>query len=274
MNSVDASVCERVKNSPSSHEPIPALSPQIASTAVFVQGLKLGLMRSDVLSADYDFGRASLIALDHPESIQSHLEEGSDFLPALIKETAQPQSPKLDSMRESKGIGENMRLHEQGRTAEAVAILRGQSPDVLVRRILVPKFYRSEEEISDWRERLAIAIREFAQCRFDPQQGFDAIQFLQTFEIPYQQMNDRELLSELGEVLVNKIASKAMPQLSVPISGTKRREQIKVGYISRNLSASNGGSWALGWLKNHAADIETHAFFLGKTPDGITRKFK
>jgi predicted O-linked N-acetylglucosamine transferase (SPINDLY family) len=97
---------------------------------------------------------------------------------------------------------------------------------------------------------------------------------LETFEIAYQQLDDRALMSELGDILVNNFAAKAFPEYSRPIEKRRASGKLRLGYISRNLSASNGGSWALGWLKNHGEDIETSAFFLGQRLDETTSEFK
>src|SRR6202042_3454456 len=40
-----------------------------------------------------------------------------------------------------------------------------------------------------------------------------------------------------------------------------------------NLTLSNGGSWARGWIRNHAPEIEKYAFFLGDSPDSVTQEF-
>ena len=275
VNSLKVSVCERKSLDPEKSEPIPAIALQFRASTVFQAGLKQGMAKQTINSQSFDFGRALRIALVDAGALERSLSDGHVFLPAYAEAVTETEEKKIfDRETMDFGISEQIRLYQQGDTSAALAALKGSSPAVLIRRVLVPRFYSSEDELFDWRERVGAAIKELGSSRIDPLEGYKAMRGMETFEIGYQQLDDLALMSELGDILVNKFAAKAFPEHSRPLEKRKASGKLRLGYISRNLSASNGGSWALGWLRNHGEDIETYALFLGQRLDEVTSEFK
>ncbi|HEY3782278.1 MAG TPA: YkgJ family cysteine cluster protein [Fimbriimonadaceae bacterium] len=274
VNSLDVNVCIRKAADPYNSEPIPAIPLQLAASGVFQSGLKQGMAKAAINFESFDFGRALAIALEDPDTLPRSLRDGHVFLPAYAKTTTETEEKTIyDQETMALGIAEQIRLYQEGDTVAANAALKGSSPAVLIRKILAPRFYASEDEMFEWRARVSLAIEELGSRQIDPREGYEAMRGLETFEIAYQQLDDRALMSDLGDILVNKFAAKVFPQHSRPIEKRKASGKLKLGYISRNLSASNGGSWALGWLQNHGDDIETNAFFLGQRVDEVTSEF-
>jgi predicted O-linked N-acetylglucosamine transferase (SPINDLY family) len=234
-----------------------------------------------------DFARALRIALTQPDAVDRHFARLNPFSPAVGRreETVspnpgtEPQYPQYSPGEEPVGACDPSDLFshfekaERGDAAGAVALLTGKHPVNLLRRILVPPTYRDEEEVLAWREHVRKAIQNLAEAAFDPREAYDALFALRTFEIAYQQFNDREILSNLGQILCHKIIGSAVPDLAAPIERRRVQGKLKLGYISENIRLHNGAYWALGWLRNHAEDIETSVICLRNQPGVRTEDF-
>ncbi len=288
VNSLDASVCEQQKLHPE-REIIPPRTPgQMEMARAAVQGVGDGLSKFAPGAARVDFARALGIALYQPGAIEEHFQGKNPFNPALVSYpvSKRPRLAGKELFDAKYGPGDepvgrctptdlvtHFELFIEGDALGAVQALNGEHPVNLMRRIMVPMLYRSEDEVQWWREHVQRSVRELGEAKFDPREAYDALHALGTFEIAYQQYNDKDVLSELGQIVCHRITGKALPDLCRPLEPRHRGGKIKVGYISENLSFSNGGSWALGWIQNHSEDIETWAISLSERPDYRTKQF-
>jgi Fe-S-cluster containining protein len=287
IHSLDAAVCEAIKLKPETLLSRPSVPNENELHDAFSKGSEKGLRRVGLGTGKIDFARAMAVAVDEPDSIAKLFQGDNRFTPAAVRQPA-AKIPRIagithyekyapgESPKGRIGTGD-LTLHYEklydGDWNGAIAALDTQHPVRLIRKIFVPPLYRSEDEIASWRHRFERAIDELKEAAFDPREAFDALQAISTFELAYQQCNDREILSRLGDCLVGRITSQAFPDLSDPIERSRQQGKLKVGYISENLTISNGGSWARGWLNNHGPDIERYVFCLSDAPDAVTSRF-
>lgn len=285
MHSTDAEACKRIMEGENVARPEILGESELNEAAQ--RGVNEAMRRIGLGIGTIDFARAMAIAVEDSSAISRLFAGSNPFTPAVSR-PAPPTLPKVarqtfyahyapgEEPRGRIGVGD-LALHysllNAGDMEGALAALKTDHPVKYLRQILVPTLYQTEDEIASWRERCREAIDQLAAAEFDPREAFDALQALSTFEIAYQQRNDRELLSSLGQVLHDKITARALPDLVRPIERKPRTGKLKVGYISENLTVSNGGSWARGWLKNHGPDIERYVFCLSDTPDAVTSRF-
>jgi hypothetical protein len=289
VNSLDASPCERQKNHPEEEVTPPRVFGQLEMARGAISGVIEGLARFGPNVGTLDFGRALSIALSQPGAIDDEFKLKNPFNPAqaLPNISAKPKMVLGDAFYPVYGDGdepvgrcqpadleEHARLFVEGDTLGAVNVLTGTHPVNLMRRIVAPMLYRNEDEVDFWRDHFSQAVRALGEAKFDPREAYDALQVLATFELAYQQHNDRDILTQLGQTVVSRITSQALPELCRPVAPRKRDGKLRVGYISENLTYSNGGSWALGWLRNHAPDVETTCICLSDRPDFRTQQFK
>jgi len=289
VNSLDVSECERQKLHPELEIAPPRTAGQMELTRESIRGVLQGLSMCSPDAGILDFARALRIALQRPDAFEKHLARQNPFNPAraLPSVTEQPRVEGAKAFYPAYKPGEepagscvaadlihHFELYVKGDTAGAIRELTGHHPINLLRKVILPHVYRSEDEISFWREHLIKVIGELEEAEFDPREAYDGLQALNTFEIAYQQYNDRDVLSRLGRVVCERITGRALPDLCQPIERRRAHGKIKVGYISENLTFSNGGSWALGWLKNHGEDVETTAICLSDSPDLRTQQFR
>lgn len=287
MNSLDVHACKVRRFDAESLLPLPMAPMQLDFARAANSGLRASFGQKNIFPDDLDVARAVAIALEEPDPIQQHLERGHVFTPAMLRASAAASSTVSDTSFRTYGaaeepvgrmelgpLREHLQLSAIGHTRDAIAKLDVQHPASLIRNLLVPPFYSSENEIDEWRERFGAAVTELETAEFDPREGFDALEVLQVFELAYAQRDDRELMSRLGDVLVSKITAKALPDLCEPMETRPRSGRLKVGYISANLSGSNGGYWLLGWIRNHCKEIESYALYLGSQADDVTLEFR
>ncbi len=135
-------------------------------------------------------------------------------------------------------------------------------------RMQTPMAYKDSTEIERWRARLEDSFDQFRERQFDLRDKFDAVAAYNPLSISYQQKDDLDLLSRIGDYLTDEIAAKVLPDLCAPMSKRKSDGRLRIGYIGNGLDKSSGGYWATGWLKNHAKDVETFVFYLnpGRVP--------
>ena len=286
-NSLDAGSCERDKLHPEEQVLIPEVPGQTRLYLSARTGVRRALNMAAIPNWELDFGRALAIALEAPEAAYDHLHHSQIFAPAIPMVEQPMKTPNVEARFKRYGPGEEpygdmdtMPLHKhfalalRNETEAALKELNFDHPIALIRHMILPSLYRSEEEIDLWRGRFSGAIDELGRANYDPREAFDALPSLETFRLPYHMRNDREILSRLGDVLVSRIAQRVLPDLCLPIDPRPRQGKLKVGYIGGNLNMNNGGNWSLGWLKNHGEDIETHAIYLRGLRDSTTLKFQ
>jgi len=287
VHSLDVETCQRIETEPTAGVARPGVTGEADFTNAAYGGVNEGMRRCGLATGTLDFARAMAIAVEEPTAINRLFMGENLFTPAVSRQPT-PKLPRLarstfyhryapgEEPKGKIGVGD-LALHYErlydGDFEGALSVLTGDHPVNLIRRILVPSLYRTEDEVRYWRERCSESIAELGAADFDPREAFDALQALSTFEIAYQQNNDRDLLSQLGQVLVDKITARALPDLVEPLERRRRSGPLKVGYISENLTISNGGSWARGWLKNHGPEVERYVFCLSDNPDAVTSRF-
>jgi Fe-S-cluster containining protein len=289
-NSFDAQACEQSKDRPEALVGVPS-SPKVDGLSSATQhALNDALGRVGVVNVPHDFGRALKIALEEPEAVTQWLAGGLDFLPAVAKSSPQepqpppPANPIHRSYRPNEEPTGHLDLSglmlpeylamTKGDSLAALKASKGSHPADLFFRARVPITYRSEDEVLDWRAHFEKSIRELLVAKFDAKQAYDGLVAFRSHELIYQQFNNRDLLALAGDLLCNKVAARALPELCRPIDGPRRPGPIRVGYISANLRASSAAPWALGWLKNQSKDFETFAIHLGDFEDQVSLEFQ
>lgn len=293
MTSIDRGACEKIAKGEAGPETRPALKAQLDLASAARTGLRLGLMFEYADSAMLDFAMAASIAMDNPQVGEMLLAGEDPFVAARIPYDLEPFdvgeiSVRFKPMISQKAHGrqsgnlprEIIEQHRQfvefsameGDFKSAVNAFSGPNAAHLMARMDVPRVARSEEEIEDSRHAFVQAMWDFKAAAFPPSEAFDALSIHQTMSLTYQGLDDLKIMGEHGK-LVADIARRALPEFrSAP--KRKRGGKLRVGYLSANLNRSNGGHWALGWLKNHGPDIETFCFLVGWRSDGITAQFK
>jgi Fe-S-cluster containining protein len=278
LNSLDVSACEKWRDRADEQVPIPAVRGQMESAIAASLGLAAGLAKAGVFNRFFDLGRAIAILNADRDAVEHHFKGDLVLTPALVvgeeRGKAIPELTGLiDSPQARLEVDHHYRLCTIDKVDEARGVLKSDHPASWIRRLTLPSFYESEEEIERWRDRFSTTLERMTQMELDPVSTYRAIPLVQTFELAYHQRNDKELLCQFGDFLVDQIALKVAPDLVEPITSVRKPGPLRVGYIGCNLSGSNGGYWSLGWLKNHTPDFETFAFFLRDTGDTVTAEF-
>jgi Fe-S-cluster containining protein len=285
--SPDAGICEKAKLQPQSTG-FPVLPDRMQIAQSVWAGLEQGLNENSRDSNIYDFGRALRIAVENPSAMDTWLEDGSGFGPALIPpprvdprpSPASPPHPTYGADEEPlgkfdvTGLMLSQYLTRQGSFKEALSSANGSHPAYRLWKVRVPFTYASEDEVLEWREYFSKALDEFAASKFDPKEAYDALASFCPHELVYQQFNNRDLLTRLGDLLCNQIAAPALPDLTQPIDKLRPPGKLRIGYISRNLRNSSCAPWGLGWLVNQSDDFETYAFHIGEAEDQVSARFK
>jgi Fe-S-cluster containining protein len=289
VNSLDASVCEQQKLHPELDIAPPRTEGQMELARDAIRGTIEGLAQASPNIGMLDFARALSIALSQPTALDEHFSGENPFNPAkaLPGISGRPKLADNPPFYANYGPGDepvgrcspsdllpHYEFYIKGDTTRAIETLTGRHPVNLIRKITVPLLYRSEDEVQFWRKHVERAIDELGQAEFDPREAYDALEALSTLEIAYQQGDDKAMVSKLGQIICNRITGRAVPDLCEPLEPQKHSGRIKVGYITENLTFNNGGSWALGWLRNHGEDIETTAICLSDKTDTRTAQFR
>ncbi len=157
---------------------------------------------------------------------------------------------------------------------EPFAGLSQESELARIALLRLPYAYSSHEELEPAMERYKRRLREVSVSKLDPVAAFNALKYFDTFAAAYRGEDVRDILSEVGETLICPIVRRALPDLCEPIERRRRGGKYRVGYISSNMSLHNGAYWSLGWIVNHAEDIESYAFSLCNEPDDGTWLFR
>ena len=223
----------------------PASAPEEKLGAAAQAGLVAGINANGLWSQQVDFARVVGLALADPAGCTQYLFGKPVF------ETAAPviDEPSLDLRPEQATTDRN----------------RDNGPLQQMLRMQVPKGYRNLEEVDTSRDHMEKAFEEFSESRFDLREKFDAISAYNPLSLSYQQRDDRELLSRIGDYLTHEVSAKVLPDFCKPIPKRKREGRLRIGYISMRLGQTSGSYWASGWLKNHSSEVETYAFYLAPT---------
>ncbi len=147
--------------------------------------------------------------------------------------------------------------------------------------LLLPPFYQNTDEITLWRQRFTIGLQNIISkvsldTEAERQAALTAISRDVNFLLYYQGQNDVELQSQYGQ-LVHGIMAAIYPQWTQPLNmpAISSDRKIRIGYISYNMCAHAGTSWALGWLKHCNKDLfEVYGYHIGTRLDATTQVFR
>ena len=151
----------------------------------------------------------------------------------------------------------------------------------ILKNLLVPIFYDTQDEISIYRQRFTSGLQDLIQQTSletpeEQKNALAGISRLTNFYLSFQAQNDRELQRQYGN-LVHKIMAANYPKWVAPLSmpALKENEKIRIGYVSAFLHSYSGTLWLTGWL--HYCDresFEIYCYYIGNEPDAITRQFQ
>lgn len=179
-------------------------------------------------------------------------------------------------------------MQVSGRIQEAIASAKLASrllPDdytfTILKNLLVPIIYDSQDEISFYRQRYITGLQNLIEetSLETPEERKNAlagISRLTNFYLSYQAQNDRDLQSQYGN-LVHQIMAANYPQWVEPLSmhPVEENQKIRIGYVSAYLHSYSGTLWLTGWLRycDHES-FEIYCYYTGNEPDKITQQFQ
>jgi predicted O-linked N-acetylglucosamine transferase (SPINDLY family) len=295
-NSVDVRACVQQKENPTVPVQVPSLYPQDAMAEAAVFGMRMAEY-FDALPTDFvELGYALHLLDQHAAVVTSFFDGKNELEPAGIllprdpltdpeflgnvepafrspREVSDPSGELTARDRSTISAFRKPWLHE-AKFKHAMGMLSKSNAAQAMARITVPRAYREEAEIEEWRGHFVQAMRDFDSASFPGAEAFNALSIHDTLPLAYQGLNNRDILAEHGRIMVSNTTERCLPELSAPIEKRNPGGKIRVGYLSANMKNSNGSRWALGWLKNHAEDIETYSFFVGGAEDLVSLRFQ
>ncbi len=151
----------------------------------------------------------------------------------------------------------------------------------ILKNLLVPIFYDTQDEISIYRQRFTSGLQDLIQQTSletpeEQKNALAGISRLTNFYLSFQAQNDRELQRQYGN-LVHKIMAANYPKWVAPLSmpALKENEKIRIGYVSAFLHSYSGTLWLTGWLRYcDRESFEIYCYYIGNEPDAITRQFQ
>jgi predicted O-linked N-acetylglucosamine transferase (SPINDLY family) len=179
-------------------------------------------------------------------------------------------------------------LRRSGYIQEAILIAENAAqllPDdytfQILKYLIVPSIYESQEEINFYRQRFTQGLQDLIQQTSlktieEQKSALAGIGRLTNFYISYQAQNDVDLQRQYGK-LVHEIMAVNYPQWTAPLSMPKLSDngKIRIGYVSHYLHSYSGTLWLTGWLRyyNHES-FEFYCYYTGNDPDEVTKEFK
>ncbi|WRH68324.1 MAG: tetratricopeptide repeat protein [Planktothrix sp. GU0601_MAG3] len=174
----------------------------------------------------------------------------------------------------------------QGRTEEAATQAKIASEClpkdytfILLKNLIVPMFYHSVEEISDYQERFNKGLKTLIETTDfnDPEtleSAFLGMGRFTNFYLGYQARNIIEEQRIYGNFLHQMMSAK-YPQWVQPLTLPTVENKIRVGYVSNYLHCYSGSLWLTGWLRYANPDqFEIYSYYTGNSPDPITDQFR
>ena len=151
----------------------------------------------------------------------------------------------------------------------------------ILKNLLVPIFYESQDQISIYRQWFISGLQDLIQQTSletpeEQKNALAGISRLTNFYLSFQAQNDRELQRQYGN-LVHKIMAANYPKWVAPLSmpALKENEKIRIGYVSAFLHSYSGTLWLTGWLRYcDRESFEIYCYYIGNEPDAITRQFQ
>jgi len=263
--SLNVPTCIEARNDPS--RSFPTSEPESALGKAAQQGLASGMIASGLWSEPRDFARVVALVLADP-SLGSLYMSGRPIFELCAPVVEPTGTSEVDPIARKTFL-----LRTVGDAEAAFEVGPADGPVQQMFRMQVPMSYRQSVEIDYWRKRMEIAFEEFASNPADPREKFDAISAYYPLSLSYQQRDDKDLLSRIGDYLTNDVATKVLPDLCVPIPPRKQTGKLRIGYIGTGLGNSSGTYWATGWLKNHSSEFETFVFYLNATPSSTSEEY-
>ncbi len=164
-------------------------------------------------------------------------------------------------------------LHNTNNIPALIRALNGKSTIEMIMRMQMPHAYESEDDIQPALDAFDRMVQEAWDANLNPSEAFSALRRYNCFGLAYAAVSVRKHLEPLGRLMTEKIASKALPDLTTPVEARKSEGKLRVGYLSCNIKYNNGSMWAIGWIKNHGEDIESFVFNVGDSEDSTSAEF-
>ncbi len=157
----------------------------------------------------------------------------------------------------------------EGRVADPVA-----DPMHSLFGLDLPIVYSSPDHAEASWTMLSTRIERLLETKLEPDLAFHALAYARLFFLPYAAKDVRPLLEQFMGHVHREFACKALPQFTAPIDRKRKPGRFRLGYLSTRLTGYNGSRWALGWLGNHRAEIETFALNLCPTEDAVSLRWR
>lgn len=179
-------------------------------------------------------------------------------------------------------------LQGSGRIQEAISsantassLLPNDYTFKLLKNLLVPIVYETQDEIGFYRQRFTRGLQALIQQTSletpeEKEEALSGISRLTNFYLSYQAQNDRELQRQYGN-LVHKVMAANYPKWVAPLSmpPLKENNKIRIGYVSAYLHSYSGTLWLTGWLRHcDCQNFEIYCYYTGNEPDPITQQFQ
>jgi len=222
---------------------------------------------------------AALMMDDRPEAALSHAQRAAGALPERRR------APALNLQAKALAV-----LGREDQAAVVYDRVLQRDPDDIRARfgdaILLPRVYRSEEEIEHWRERYCRKLEAFVESlRLDCAERIavaaDAVFHLGNFALPQQGRNDRDAQAVYG-ALLHRVAAARYPDYARPPGRPPRRPRgrptsrgrPRIGFASAYLRqhsiAKTHGRWLTGLDPGR---FEVFAVHTGTACDAVTQSF-
>lgn len=151
----------------------------------------------------------------------------------------------------------------------------------LLKNLLVPIFYETQDEICFYRQRFTSGLQNLIQQTSletpeEQKEALAGISRLTNFYLSYQAQNDKELQRQYGNLL-HKIMAANYPKWVAPLSmpPLKENNKIRIGYVSAYLHSYSGTLWLTGWLRYcDRHNFEVYCYYTGNEPDAVTQHFQ
>ena len=187
-------------------------------------------------------------------------------------------------------------LQGSGRIQEAISsantassLLPNDYTFKLLKNLLVPIVYETQDEIGFYRQRFTRGLQALIQQTSletpeEKEEALSGISRLTNFYLSYQAQNDRELQRQYGN-LVHKVMAANYQKWVAPLSmpPLKDNNKIRIGYVSAYLHSYSGTLWLTGWLRycespsetlRERQNFEIYCYYTGNEPDPITQQFQ
>jgi Fe-S-cluster containining protein len=264
-NSRSVSACEAKRAHPQSAPNIPLDERQNATAYALSDGHARALHEVGLANHFVDLGLALPALMTDPGLVQRYLE-GS---PILLEQAVIAPGP--DATREAHKRELGNRIEPSGFPPNPA--IPGH-PVYEFLRLATPAVFHSQEEIDGALVRYERMIEEFVDTPMDPGAAFDGLSQFQSFAVAYTGEDVTGLMGKIGQSIVNPVVARALPDLVEPIEPRKAAGKLRVGYLSPHMFSHNHTNFLVGWIANHAEDIESYVFHTGLNLDGLTLVFR